>query len=222
MLGKVIVHGPDRESARRALVAALDETAILGLTTNIGFLRALAASDEFRDATIDTAWLDQHDGRPAPDDELPRVFVAWVAGDAGRRRSDHGHPFQADGWRDGADPAPILVELDETVAVDRGPRHGSADTTVRPARGAEQPRRRVLLDRRPARAGRRQRAAAQRRGRAPRAPPRLRAARTCSPTTARSSATARSSRRCPAPCSPSTSRPGQRSPRARCSACWRR
>ena len=39
MLGKVIVHGPDRESARRALVAALDETAILGFTTNTGFLR---------------------------------------------------------------------------------------------------------------------------------------------------------------------------------------
>ena len=58
MLGKVIVHGATREDARRALVAALDDTAILGLTTNAGFLRALAASDEFRDATIDTAWLD--------------------------------------------------------------------------------------------------------------------------------------------------------------------
>ncbi len=77
MLGKIIVHGPDRESARRALVAALDETAILGLTTNTGFLRALAASDEFRDATIDTAWLDQHTVAE-PDRELPRVFVAWV------------------------------------------------------------------------------------------------------------------------------------------------
>ena len=29
-----------------------------GLTTNTGFVRALAAGDEFRDATIDTAWLD--------------------------------------------------------------------------------------------------------------------------------------------------------------------
>ena len=61
MLGKVIAHGPDREAARQALVAALDDTAILGLTTNAGFLRALVASDEFRDATIDTAWLDHHD-----------------------------------------------------------------------------------------------------------------------------------------------------------------
>ena len=53
---------PDREAARRALVAALDDTAILGLTTNAGFLRALVASDEFRDATIDTAWLDRFPG----------------------------------------------------------------------------------------------------------------------------------------------------------------
>ena len=43
MLGKVIAYGPDREAARRSLVAALDDTAILGLTTNAGFLRALAA-----------------------------------------------------------------------------------------------------------------------------------------------------------------------------------
>ena len=71
MLGKVIVHGPDRESARRALVAALDDTAILGLTTNAGFLRALVASDEFRDATIDTAWLDTAEV-PRPTDDLPR------------------------------------------------------------------------------------------------------------------------------------------------------
>ncbi|CAI9402152.1 acetyl/propionyl/methylcrotonyl-CoA carboxylase subunit alpha [Nocardioides sp. T2.26MG-1] len=117
MLGKVIVHGPDRESARRALVAALDETAILGLTTNVGFLRALAASDEFRDAAIDTAWLDRHTV-PAPDDALPRVFVAWVSAmlTAG---TDSGQPFRSDGWRSGADPAPTLVELDRVVAVDR-------------------------------------------------------------------------------------------------------
>ncbi|MFC5493687.1 acetyl/propionyl/methylcrotonyl-CoA carboxylase subunit alpha [Nocardioides caricicola] len=121
MLGKVIVHGPDRESARRALVDALDRTAILGLTTNTGFLRALVASDEFRDATIDTAWLDHHEV-PAPDDELPRVFVAWVSAmlAAYEDRETRGeHPFQSDGWRSGADPAPTIVELDRPVVVDR-------------------------------------------------------------------------------------------------------
>jgi 3-methylcrotonyl-CoA carboxylase alpha subunit/acetyl-CoA/propionyl-CoA carboxylase biotin carboxyl carrier protein len=117
MLGKVIARGPDRESARRALVAALDDTAVLGLTTNTGFLRALVAGDEFRDATIDTAWLDHH-SVAEPSRDLARVFVAWVSAMLVAEQ-DSGHPFRADGWRSGADPAPILVELDETVAVDR-------------------------------------------------------------------------------------------------------
>ncbi|HEX4688215.1 MAG TPA: biotin/lipoyl-containing protein, partial [Nocardioides sp.] len=122
MLGKVIATGADRESARTALVSALDDTAILGLTTNAGFLRALVASDEFRDATIDTAWLDHHEV-PAPDADIPRVMAAWVA--AMLAAYDTGHPFQADGFRLGSEPAPTLVELDRDVVVDRAA--GSVD-----------------------------------------------------------------------------------------------
>ena len=99
MLGKVIAHGPDRESARQALVAALDDTAILGLTTNAGFLRALVASDEFRDATIDTAWLDHHDVAP-PDPAPARELAAWEV--FLRDREETG-PFASDGFRVGAD-----------------------------------------------------------------------------------------------------------------------
>ncbi len=116
MLGKVIAHGADRESARQALVDALDDTAILGLTTNAGFLRALVASDEFRDATIDTSWLDGHEV-PAPDADIPRVMAAWVS--AMLSAFDTGHPFQADGFRLGGPPAATLVELDRDVVVDR-------------------------------------------------------------------------------------------------------
>ncbi|HET9419898.1 MAG TPA: biotin carboxylase N-terminal domain-containing protein [Nocardioides sp.] len=116
MLGKVIAHGPDREAARRALIDALDETGVLGLTTNAGFLRALAASDEFRDATIDTAWLDTAE-IPEPDDELPRRLAAWIS--AMIAAADSGHPFQADGFRLSGSPAPTLVELDRLVVVDR-------------------------------------------------------------------------------------------------------
>ncbi|MEJ7833576.1 MAG: biotin/lipoyl-containing protein, partial [Nocardioides sp.] len=116
MLGKVIAHGPDRESARQALVAALDETSILGLTTNAGFLRGLVASDEFRDATIDTAWLDSA-VIAAPDDDLPRMLGAWTV--AMIAASGPREPFEADGFRLGAPPAPILVELDRPVLVDR-------------------------------------------------------------------------------------------------------
>ncbi|MDN4161270.1 ATP-binding protein [Nocardioides abyssi] len=118
MLGKVIAHGPDRESARQALLRALEGTAVTGLTTNTGFLRALVASDEFRDATIDTAWLDRHEvAAPGPDEA--RLFAAWTAAylltpGVG---SDP-HPFQADGWRLAGPPAPVVVELDRPVVVE--------------------------------------------------------------------------------------------------------
>jgi 3-methylcrotonyl-CoA carboxylase alpha subunit/acetyl-CoA/propionyl-CoA carboxylase biotin carboxyl carrier protein len=116
MLGKVVACGADRESARQALISALDDTAILGLTTNAGFLRALVAGDEFRDATIDTAWLDHHEV-PPPDADIPRVMVAWVSAMLAAYNS--GHPFQTDGFRLGGPPAPTLVELDRDVVVDR-------------------------------------------------------------------------------------------------------
>lgn len=112
MLGKVIVHGPDREAARLGLIAALDETVVLGLTTNTGFLRTLLASDEFRDATIDTAWLDKH-SVPAPAPSSARRLAAWVQASS----LDSGGPFAADGFRLGGPAAPIRIELDEPVVV---------------------------------------------------------------------------------------------------------
>jgi acetyl-CoA/propionyl-CoA carboxylase biotin carboxyl carrier protein len=119
MLGKVIVHGPDREAARRALVDALDDTAVLGLTTNVGFLRVLAASDEFRDATIDTAWLD-HATVEEPDGDTARIFAAWTeAYVVTQVQNSSDHPFRSDGFRLGADPAPVHVDLDRPVVVDR-------------------------------------------------------------------------------------------------------
>ncbi len=113
MLGKVIAYGSDREAARRALVAALDQTVILGLTTNTGFLRALVASEEFRTAAIDTAWLDHHEV-PAPDPAPARELAAWAV--FLRDRTTSG-PFRSDGFRLGADAAPVVVDLDERVTL---------------------------------------------------------------------------------------------------------
>jgi 3-methylcrotonyl-CoA carboxylase alpha subunit/acetyl-CoA/propionyl-CoA carboxylase biotin carboxyl carrier protein len=128
MLGKIIARGADRETARRALVAALDDTAILGLTTNLGFLRALVAGDEFRDAAIDTAWLDTATIE-APADDLARVFAAWTDVAVLTDRTQAG-PFAPDGWRLSGDAAPVLVELDRVVSVDRAG-HRVDDVEVR-------------------------------------------------------------------------------------------
>jgi 3-methylcrotonyl-CoA carboxylase alpha subunit/acetyl-CoA/propionyl-CoA carboxylase biotin carboxyl carrier protein len=113
MLGKVIARGATREAARRALVAALDDTAIFGVTTNLGFVRDLVASDAFRDAAIDTGWLDRHPdaiGPPAPD--LPRCAAAWAQAGAPPPTAA-ADPFAlGDGWRVGGPPAPVEVELE--------------------------------------------------------------------------------------------------------------
>ena len=113
MLGKVIARGDDREEAREALVDALDRTGILGLTTNTGFVRALAAGPEFRDATIDTAWLDRAD-LEAPDPETALVAAAWVDAvlHSPRFADRPGDPFATDGWRVAGEPARTLVALE--------------------------------------------------------------------------------------------------------------
>ncbi|WP_457206374.1 acetyl/propionyl/methylcrotonyl-CoA carboxylase subunit alpha [Nocardioides sp. P5_C9_2] len=113
MLGKVIAWGEDREAARTTLVDALDRTGILGLTTNTGFVRALAAGAEFRDATIDTAWLD-HAELAAPDPEVALVAAAWVDAvlHSPRFSEAPGDPFATDGWRVAGPPARTLVALE--------------------------------------------------------------------------------------------------------------
>jgi 3-methylcrotonyl-CoA carboxylase alpha subunit/acetyl-CoA/propionyl-CoA carboxylase biotin carboxyl carrier protein len=116
MLGKLIVHGPTREAARLALVNAIDDTAVLGLTTNLGFLRALAASDAFRDNAIDTAWLDADpDALKPPSFATAAVLAAWAVAS---ERAPDASPFgAADGWRLGGPPAPVSVELGGQVYV---------------------------------------------------------------------------------------------------------
>ena len=54
MLAKVIVWAPDRDEALRGLHAALGDTVLLGLDTNIGFLRALLADPDVRAGRLDT------------------------------------------------------------------------------------------------------------------------------------------------------------------------
>jgi acetyl-CoA/propionyl-CoA carboxylase, biotin carboxylase, biotin carboxyl carrier protein len=152
MLGKVIVRGPNREAARRALVKALDDTAILGLTTNLGFLRELVESPQFRDCEVDTAWLDSHPEAivpPAPD--IPAVLAAWAV--AGVGRGDRGDPFgTGDGWRAGGPPAPVVVELlvdgeltEFVIGRDGSMRAGERAWTVHPI-ASQQPLVRLEVD----------------------------------------------------------------------------
>ncbi len=61
MLAKVIAHGADRAAALRALDRALADTAVLGVTTNIEFLRFLLADPDVVAGRLDTGLLDRRD-----------------------------------------------------------------------------------------------------------------------------------------------------------------
>ncbi|MFJ3406604.1 biotin carboxylase N-terminal domain-containing protein [Promicromonospora sp. NPDC090134] len=133
MVGKIIARGPDREAARHALVDALDDTAIGGLVTNTGFVRALADSGAFRDGEVHTAWLDTHP-LPAPDPGPALVAGAWAVASAAARAG-------GDGWRLGGPSADTWVELDDAVlrvSVARGEarRDGAPPTSCRAVGGA--------------------------------------------------------------------------------------
>ncbi|MDT7615450.1 MAG: acetyl-CoA/propionyl-CoA carboxylase, biotin carboxylase, biotin carboxyl carrier protein [Pseudonocardiales bacterium] len=78
MLAKVVAHGADRAEAIRRLDAALRATVLLGLGTNIGFLRALLDDDDVRAARLDTGLV----GRRVDEwtaDSLPGDVLAAAA-----------------------------------------------------------------------------------------------------------------------------------------------
>ncbi|MCR3752832.1 acetyl/propionyl/methylcrotonyl-CoA carboxylase subunit alpha [Lentzea californiensis] len=100
MLAKVIAHGRTREEALRRLDHALGRMVLLGVTTNIPFLRALLRDEDVRSGALDTGLverkLDSLTSAEIPDD----VYVA-----AGLERSLQPHgddPWdQLGGWRVG-------------------------------------------------------------------------------------------------------------------------
>ncbi|MGB7798029.1 MAG: biotin carboxylase N-terminal domain-containing protein, partial [Pseudonocardiaceae bacterium] len=76
LLAKVIAHGPDRDTALRRLDAALAQTSILGLGTNVAFLRALLADADVQAGKLDTGLVAR---REPPRTELPRDVLAAAA-----------------------------------------------------------------------------------------------------------------------------------------------
>jgi acetyl-CoA carboxylase biotin carboxylase subunit len=59
LLGKLIVWGPDRDSAIARAKVALDELVVEGLTTNVEIHRAILASDQFVSGRMTTNLLDR-------------------------------------------------------------------------------------------------------------------------------------------------------------------
>jgi acetyl/propionyl-CoA carboxylase alpha subunit len=115
MLAKVIVHADDRPAALEELADALAQIEVLGLRTNLPFLRMLAADDTVRAGQVTTTWLESaHAGWTSGVDDaaVPEPAVALAgAAEAARILSGRGgaDPWSASGpWRH-LEPGPTHV-----------------------------------------------------------------------------------------------------------------
>ncbi len=98
MLAKIVAHGPDRATALDRLGAALDATVVLGVVTNLRFLRWLVRHPVVRDGqaridTLERIW-------PPPDEPGPLETPpdAWHTAARALLGGDPGDPWSG-GWR---------------------------------------------------------------------------------------------------------------------------
>ena len=112
MLAKVITHAPTREAALAALDRALAGTHLLGVVTNIAFLRALLSLPEVVEGRLDTGLIERHlpELRRGPVSDRALAVAALVH----RERLDTARPdglwHRPSGWRLG-EPAPFRVRF---------------------------------------------------------------------------------------------------------------
>ena len=129
MLAKVIAWGRTRDESLDRLTAALDETVVLGLVTNLRFLRWLVRQPVVRDGAARTDTLD----RIWPPDDWPaRAAIpddAWAAAAAALTEPDDGTDTWTGAWRLNG-PASIRLAAD---GIERAVPIARSDAPVAPA-----------------------------------------------------------------------------------------
>ncbi|HEY9497415.1 MAG TPA: acetyl-CoA carboxylase biotin carboxylase subunit [Terrimesophilobacter sp.] len=150
MLAKVIAWGADRAQALSRLDRALAETTVLGVRTNIEYLRALVADPDVQAGDLDTTLIERRLPELTfrhPDAAMLAAAARWLPEEAARARlegSDRGGSLRDDrfaipqgakawhsvpGWRTGGIRHPIRHRF-ATSAVDRVDVLVSGDTVT--------------------------------------------------------------------------------------------
>lgn len=95
MIAKLIVSGPTREVAIRKLHAALEEYEVVGLSTNIEFLKKICKSAPFIAGDVETGYIKKHnDELFAPEIIEPEVFAQAALGLLSKELSKAGSAIQ--------------------------------------------------------------------------------------------------------------------------------
>ncbi|HYT38268.1 MAG TPA: biotin carboxylase N-terminal domain-containing protein, partial [Acidimicrobiia bacterium] len=150
MLAKVIVHADDRPAALACLATALAETEVLGLRTNLPFLRTLAADATVAAGQVTTTWLESAyagwtsgvDDAAVPDGAVSLAGAAEAARILARRGGND--PWSSAGpWRH-LEPGPthVIVQAnggEQLVDVRGTGPFRVGDVTLAPADAAHEP-----------------------------------------------------------------------------------
>jgi 3-methylcrotonyl-CoA carboxylase alpha subunit len=79
MIAKLIVWGKDRDAALRQMSAALAQYRIVGLSSNIAFLKRLVESEAFSSATLDTGLIERNQAALFPPPQAVPFAVLALA-----------------------------------------------------------------------------------------------------------------------------------------------
>jgi 3-methylcrotonyl-CoA carboxylase alpha subunit len=103
MVAKLIVHGKTRQEALARLDAALAQTHIVGLNTNVQFLRYVLQSESFANANLDTALIPREEAVLFKQERIgmPMTVACAVAQTLVREKAlETSDPFsRRDGWQ---------------------------------------------------------------------------------------------------------------------------
>ena len=120
MIAKLIVWGADRTQALARMSQALAEFRIVGLATNIAFLKRLVEGDAFASADLDTGLIERNHSSlfpppaPAPLGALALAALALVDSETAHGAANDADPWsQARGWRMNGDYRRTLSFSDE-------------------------------------------------------------------------------------------------------------
>nr|WP_184173813.1 biotin carboxylase N-terminal domain-containing protein [Micrococcus endophyticus] len=129
MVAKVITRGADRAEALDRLDAALADTVLFGVRSNLGWLRELAAREDVRAGRLTTELIDGMEAWNAP--ALPEDLAALAAealeeasddAAAAERHAAGSAWARADGWRGAGAPQPgMRVRVGDEDRVLHGP-----------------------------------------------------------------------------------------------------
>jgi acetyl/propionyl-CoA carboxylase alpha subunit len=129
LLAKLCVHGETRARAIARLRAALDDVVVLGLTTNLPLLRAVASHPDLVRGAVDTGWLErvwQPEGEAGPSPDALAAAARFAAGEHGD------NPWQGRwraGWDGQAAELPVARAPDGALHVWMGGRDVRIDRT---------------------------------------------------------------------------------------------